>query len=116
MKRMKASAPAETPKFVLPAFWVNLGLGAVAVVAPRMIASTDTAAILFTVPMTAILVVGASVAIWCFVLARREYRSVRWTAFLPLSVFLLGLAGTLAMVQTDALWEKTPTEYKTGPR
>jgi hypothetical protein len=88
-----ATGPAETPQIVRIALWVNLLLVAIALVAPRMMAGESgkeggsTAALLFVIPMALIPPIGAAAAISAFVLARREERSVRWTAFLPLLVF-----------------------------
>jgi 4-amino-4-deoxy-L-arabinose transferase-like glycosyltransferase len=98
------------------ALWVNLILLCVALVAPRMTNSSEAAAIWFAIPMALILVIGAAAAIWAYVLARRENRRPRWTAFLPLSVFLLGIAGTLALVYSDFTWSKPPTEVTPAQR
>jgi hypothetical protein len=96
------------------ALWLNLLLLCVALAAPRLAADSETAAVLFAAPMALILVIGAASAIRSYVLARREGRPPRWTAFLPLSVFLLGIAGTLAMVYLDLTFVKTPTEVSPG--
>jgi hypothetical protein len=118
MKFMKAtvSGPAETPQIARTALWLNLILVLIAIAAPRIASSTDTGALLFAIPMALILVIGAAAAIWSYILARREDRSVRWTAFLPLAVFLLGMIGTVLLVQTDAAWEKPPVEIRSGQK
>jgi cytochrome bd-type quinol oxidase subunit 2 len=95
----KARASARTPKTVHVALWVNLLLLVVALVAPRMTANaSEASALFFVIPMALILVVGAAAAIGAYILARREDLRLRWTAFLPISVFLLGIAGTLLLV------------------
>jgi hypothetical protein len=81
--------------------WVNLTLVLVALAAPRIANNSQAAAISFAFPMALILVVGAAIAIRAYILARRENRPLRWTAFLPLSIFLLGIAATLLLVYTD---------------
>ena len=96
------------------ALLANLLLLCVALVAPRMSNTSETAAVMFAIPMALILVIGAAAAIWAYILARRENRGLRWTAFLPLSVFLLGIAGTLALVYSDVTFVKPPTEVKPG--
>lgn len=98
------------------ALWVNLLLLCVALVAPRMAGTSEAAAVLFAVPMALILVIGSAAAIWSFILARREGRPLRWTAFLPASVFVLGIAGTLALVYSDFAWTKPPSEAIPGQR
>ena len=77
----------------------------IAMVAPRMIAVNSagsggavSAVLLFALPMAAILAISSVVVIRAFILARREDLRMRWTAYLPLSVFLLGIASTLLLV------------------
>lgn len=100
--------PAETPKIIRTATIVNLLLLAVAVIIPRRFNDTGSldeaagAAIAFALPMALILVVSAGAAIRAYILARRQDRPIRWTAFLPLSVFLLGIAITLGLVYSQS--------------
>lgn len=96
--KLKAHGPAETPKIVRIALGLNVVLVAVALVAPRLFTNSDAAPLLFAIPMALILAVGAGAASRAYLLARREDRSLRWTAFLPLSMFLLGIAGTLLLI------------------
>jgi 4-amino-4-deoxy-L-arabinose transferase-like glycosyltransferase len=118
MKFMKANrnGTAEASNIVRTALLANLALLAVAVGGPRMVLSTDAAALLFAIPMALILVVGAAAAIWSYILARRESRTIPWTAFLPLAVFALGVVGTILLVQTDAAWNKPPVEIHSGQK
>lgn len=78
--------------------------------------NSETAAVLFAIPMALILVIGAAHAIRVYILARRERQRVGWTAFLPAAVFLLGIAGTLAMVYFDVTFVKPPSEAIPGQR
>jgi cytochrome bd-type quinol oxidase subunit 2 len=103
-------------KFVSKALWVNLALLCVALAVPPAANSTEAAAVFFAVPMALILVVGAAVAIRAYILARRENRRPRWTAFLPLAIFLLGIGGTVVLVYTDSAWTKAPVEVNPGKR
>ena len=98
------------------ALWVNLALLCIALVVPRAAKSTESAAAFFAIPMALILAIGAAAAIRAYILARRENRRPKWTAFLPLAVFLLGIGGTLALVYTDAAWTKDPVEVTPGKR
>lgn len=99
-----------------PALLTNVLLLCIALVAPRIAPTTDAAAMFFAIPMALILVTGAASAIRAYILARRENRSPHWTAFLPLAVFLLGIAGTLALVYTDYAWVKPPVEVNPQQR
>jgi hypothetical protein len=96
--------PAETPGIVRAALVINLLLAAVAVIVPRRFDSIHDereaagAAMAFAIPMALILTIGAAVAIRAYILARRQERPMRWTAFLPASVFLIGIALTLGLV------------------
>ena len=96
------------------ALTINLVLLCIALVGPRMTNSLDTAAVLFAVPMALILAIGAWAAIRAYILARREGRRPRWTAFLPLSVFLVGILATVALVNSDFAWKSDPVEVKPG--
>jgi hypothetical protein len=118
MKGMKANAigPAATPKFVRTALFANVMLVLISLAAPIILPESEAIAFLFAIPMALILVVGAFTAIGAYILARREFRPVRWTAFLPLAVFLVGIAGTLLLVQVDSLWERDPVEFRPGSK
>lgn len=98
------------------ALWANLFLVGVALVAPRMGPGNETAALLFAVPMALTLVIGAAAAIHATILARRENRLPGWRAFLPLSVFLLGIAGTLGLVYSDLTFVSKPVEVLPAQR
>ena len=94
----KVRGPAETPSIVRTALIVNVLLLLVALVSPRLLAGSEAAPLLFAVPMALIVAIGAAAAIRAFILARREDRPIRWTAFLPVSMFLVGMVGTLLLV------------------
>ena len=94
----KARGPAETPQIVRAALVANLILLVVALASPLIVDGSEAAAILFALPMALILAIGAAAAIRAYILARREALPPRWTAFLPLSVFLLGIVGTLLLI------------------
>jgi len=94
----KVRGPAETPPIVRTALIVNVLLLLVALVSPRLLAGSEAAPLLFAVPMALIVAIGAAAAIRAFILARREDRPIRWTAFLPVSMFLVGMVGTLLLV------------------
>ncbi len=81
-----------------------------------MARTSEVAAVMFAIPMALILVIGAAVAIRAYILARREGQRVPWTAFLPVSLFLLGIAGTLALVYSDITFVKPPSEVIPGQR
>ncbi len=95
---------------------INLVLLCIALGVPRMASSVEAAAVFFAIPMALILAIGAWAAIRAYILARREDRRPRWTAFLPLSIFLLGILGTVAMVNSDFVWNKDPVEVNPGKR
>lgn len=95
---------------------VNLGFVLIALGGPPLFADSESAPLFFAIPMALILMVGAGAAIRAFILARRENRSLRWTAFLPLAVFLVGIVGTVLLVQTDYAWTKPPVEVKSGQK
>ncbi len=118
MKWMKAKKPGppKTPSHVWTALMVNLGFVLVALGGPRLFPDSDSAAMFFAIPMALILVVGAGAAIRAYILARRENRSLRWTAFLPLAVFLVGIVGTVFLVQADFAWTKPTIEVKPGQK
>ena len=98
---------ATTPSFVRTAFWLNLVLVFVGVITPRALATKEGsssptfAAMLFAIPMAMTLVIGAGAAFWAYILARREEKRLRWTAFLPASLFIVGCAAVLAMISLD---------------
>lgn len=81
-----------------------------------MAGTSEAAAVLFAIPMALILVIGAAHAIRVYILARREGKRIGWNAFLPAAVFLLGIAGTLAMVYFDVTFVKPPSEAIPGQR
>jgi hypothetical protein len=96
---------APTPGFVRVATWVNLALVLAALVLPRTLLGDDAgweeaagAVMLFVIPMTLVVVIGCGVGIRAHLLARRAGQRVKWTAFLPLAMFLVGIAGTLLLV------------------
>jgi Na+/H+ antiporter NhaD/arsenite permease-like protein len=96
--------PAETPGIVRIAVVINALLLVLAIVIPRRFNNVRDAqegagaAVAFALPMALILIIGAAAAIRAYILARRQDRPVRWTAFLPASIFLLGIAITLGLV------------------
>jgi hypothetical protein len=96
--------PAETPGLVWVAVVANILLLAAAIIIPRRFNNTHNgqegagAAVAFAIPMALILAVGAATAIRAYILARRQDRPIRWTAFLPASIFLIGMAITLGLV------------------
>lgn len=92
------------------ALLANLLLLCVALIAPRMAASSESAALWFAIPMALILVIGAASATRAYILARREIRRPSWTAFLPLAVFLLGIAATLILIYSGWTFVGPPTE------
>ncbi len=94
----KVRGPAETPSIVRTALMANVVLLLVALVSPRLLAGSDAAPLLFAVPMALIVAIGTAAASRAYILARREGRSIRWTAFLPVSMFLVGMVGTLLLV------------------
>ena len=55
------------------------------------------AALLFAAPMGIIAVIGLAVVIWAYIWSRREGCPMPVVAFLPLCVFLVGLAIALAL-------------------
>ena len=114
--KAKASGPANTPGIVRVALFVNVILVLIALGAPLILPDPDTTALIFAAPMALILVIGSAAAIRAYILARREDRPLRWTAFAPLAVFLVGIVGTLILVQTDAVWERDPVEFKPGQK
>lgn len=97
-------SPAETPGIVRVAIVVNSLLLGAAVIIPRRFDGVNDqrevagAAVAFAIPMALILTIGAAAAIRAYILARRQDRPVRWTAFLPASIFVLGMAITLGLV------------------
>ncbi len=103
MKKMPPK-PAETPGIVQIALYINIALLIIAMIAPRGFATSKDeeagagAAVAFAIPMALILAIGAAAATRAYILARREDRPMRWTAFLPASMFLVGLGVTLALV------------------
>lgn len=106
--RAKEQVVAETPKVVWMALWVNLLLLLVAFVLPRFLAlgsgGFDAAAgavIVFAIPMALILVLGITVATRAYLLARRQELRVKWTAFLPLMMFFVGIFTTIALVYLE---------------
>jgi membrane-anchored protein YejM (alkaline phosphatase superfamily) len=118
---METMPAAETPKIVRAALWANIALMILALVGPRVVPGADAAALLFAVPMALILVIGVAAAIRAYILARRQDRPVRWTAFLPLSTFIVGVAATLILVYSDITWLKpaveiTPPEQQYKPK
>lgn len=99
---------ANTPSFVRTALFVNTLLVVVALVFPRMLASSHSdsgeaegATILFALPMGLIFAIGACAAIRAYILARREDRELSWTAFVPLGIFLAGMLTTLVLIYTQ---------------
>jgi cytochrome bd-type quinol oxidase subunit 2 len=116
MKRMKPPirGAAETPKIVRTAAWINLVLAVVAVIAPRIVTNSEAAAMLFAIPMALILALGSAAAIRAYILARREDRPVRWTAFLPLALFVAAMGLTLLLVFSDLGWGTGPREVMPG--
>ena len=114
--KSKVSGPAKTPEIVRTALFVNVVLVLVALASPLILPDADATALLFAIPMALILVIGTSAAIRAYILARREDRPLRWTTFAPLAVFLVGLVGTVILVQTDAVWERDPVEFKPGQK
>ena len=101
---MADKRPAETPGIVRLAIVINALLLAAAIIVPRRFNNTRNdeegagAAVAFAIPMALILAIGAAAAIRAYILARRQDRPMRWTAFLPASIFLLGIAITLGLV------------------
>lgn len=103
---MKANAAvAPTPAIVRRAVWINLALVLAALILPRTLASETAgleeaagAAMLFVIPMTLVVIIGCASGIRAYVLARRAGQRVKWTAFAPLGMFLVGVAGTLVLV------------------
>jgi membrane protease YdiL (CAAX protease family) len=114
--KSKVSGSANTPEIVRVALFVNVVLVLIALAAPLVFSDPDSTALLFAIPMALILVVGSMAAIRAYILARREDRPLRWTAFAPLAVFLVGILGTLILVRTDAVWERDPVEFKPGQK
>jgi 4-amino-4-deoxy-L-arabinose transferase-like glycosyltransferase len=56
------------------------------------------AALSFVIPMALIFAIGVATATWAYLLARRENQRMKWTAWMPLVLFLVGIAATLALV------------------
>lgn len=95
--------PAKTPAPVRAALWINLLLLPVALIAPRTVSdggfdAAATAALLFVVPMILMLVIGVAAAIHAVLAARRQDLRPSPSAFLPLAVFLAGIAVTMILV------------------
>ncbi|MEO8096649.1 MAG: hypothetical protein ABI811_03035 [Acidobacteriota bacterium] len=104
----------KTPGDVRAAIWMNLGLLLVALILPQAIVNSTgvndatplasgatAAAMSFAVPMVLMLVIGAGAIVRAYVLSRAQGTTIRWTAFLPVSLFFVGLVGVLGMV----LWQ-----------
>jgi ammonia channel protein AmtB len=103
----KRAAIAETPKVVRIALWVNLVLLLAAFVLPRTLpgGGFDAAAgavLLFAGSMVVILIVGIAAATRAYLLARRQDQRVKWTAFVPLLLFFVGIFVTLALVYFES--------------
>lgn len=96
--------------FVRASLWVNVALLAIALIMPRTVdragsgmAEAAEAAMWFVVPMALIFAIGTFAAIRAYILARREDRPMRWTAFAPLGVFAVGILATLLLIYTSAI-------------
>jgi peptidoglycan/LPS O-acetylase OafA/YrhL len=103
--KAKASGVAATPKAVRVALWMNLVLVASAVVLPRVLTDQNgsldqatAAALWFVVPMALVFAIGVAAATRAYLLARRAEQRMKWSAFLPLAMFVVGIAATLALV------------------
>lgn len=105
---MQAKVPADTPSVVRVSLWMNVVLLLIALIMPRTLAEPGSgmaeaagAAMLFVIPMALIFAIGSFAAIRAYILARREGRAVRWTAFVPLAMFLVGIVATLVLIYTE---------------
>lgn len=97
---------AVTPGWARAALWINLLLLLIALIAPRTVPdggmdAAASAALLFIVPMALSLLIGVAAAIHAYLAARRQNLRPGIGAFLPLIVFLVGIAATAILVYTQ---------------
>ncbi|MEP7352342.1 MAG: hypothetical protein ABI824_03835 [Acidobacteriota bacterium] len=93
--------PVRTPGLVWLALGANLALLTFALVYSKSAATTaaeGTRAVwLFAGPMALIFLIGAATASWTYLWSRREAIPIPRAAFLPVSVFVLGVIIALAL-------------------